>query len=78
MPINDISSIFSQNTTAAKKKLEDIEANKPGQYHSNWNGTINSLMDKIVNQKDCTSSIRISIHSLENRRHLIRRQMRRH
>ena len=52
MPINDISSIFSQNTTAAKKKLEDIEANKPGQYHSNWNGTINSLMDKIVNQKD--------------------------
>ena len=47
MPINDISSIFSQNTTAAKKKLEDIEANKPGQYHSNWNGTINSLMDKI-------------------------------
>lgn len=52
MPITDISSIFSQNTTAAKKKLEDIEANKPGQYHSNWNGTINSLMDKIVNQKD--------------------------
>ena len=52
MPINDISSIFSQNTTAAKKKLEDIEANKQGQYHSNWNGTINSLMDKIVNQKD--------------------------
>ena len=52
MPITDISSIFSQNTTAAKKKLEDIEANKPGQYHSNWNGTINNLMDKIVNQKD--------------------------
>lgn len=52
MPITDISSIFSQNTTAAKKKLEDIETNKPGQYHSNWNGTINSLMDKIVNQKD--------------------------
>lgn len=52
MPITDISSIFSQNTTAAKKKLEDIEANKPGQYHSKWNGTINSLMDKIVNQKD--------------------------
>lgn len=52
MAINDISSIFSQNTAAAKKKLEDIEANKPGQYHGNWNGTINSLMDKIVNQKD--------------------------
>ena len=52
MPINDISSIFSQNTTAAKKKLEEIEANRPGAYQSNWQGTINSLMDKIVNQKD--------------------------
>ena len=52
MAINDISSIFSQNTTAAKKKLEDIEANKPGPYKSNWSGTINNLMDKIVNQKD--------------------------
>ena len=52
MPINDISSIFSQNTTTAKKKLEEIEANRPGAYKSNWNGTINNLMDKIVNQKD--------------------------
>lgn len=52
MPINDISSIFSQNTAAAKKKLEEIEANRPGAYQSNWQGTINSLMDKIVNQKD--------------------------
>ena len=52
MPITDISSIFSQNTTAAKKKLEEIEANRPGPYESNWSGTINSLMNKIVNQKD--------------------------
>lgn len=52
MPITDISSIFSQNTTAAKKKLDEIEANRPGAYQSNWQGTINSLMDKIVNQKD--------------------------
>ena len=52
MAINDISSIFSQNTAAAKKKLEEIEANRPGPYKSNWSGTINNLMDKIVNQKD--------------------------
>lgn len=52
MAISDISSIFSQNTTAAKKKLDEIEANRPGAYQSNWQGTINSLMDKIVNQKD--------------------------
>ncbi len=52
MAINDIGSIFSQNTTAAKKKLDEVEAAKPGQYQSNWSGTINSLMDKIVNQKD--------------------------
>lgn len=52
MAINDISSIFSQNTAAAKKKLEEIEANRPGPYESNWSGTINNLMDKIVNQKD--------------------------
>lgn len=52
MAINDISSIFSQNTAAAKKKSEEIEANRPGPYKSNWSGTINNLMDKIVNQKD--------------------------
>lgn len=52
MAINDISSIFSQNTAAAKKKLEEIESNRPGPYESNWSGTINNLMDKIVNQKD--------------------------
>lgn len=52
MPITDISSIFSQNTAAAKKKLDEIEENRPGAYQSNWQGTINSLMDKIVNQKD--------------------------
>lgn len=52
MAINDISSIFSQNTAAAKKKLEEIEANRPGPYKGNWSGTINNLMDKIVNQKD--------------------------
>ncbi len=52
MAINDISSIFSRNTAAAKKKSEEIEANRPGPYKSNWSGTINNLMDKIVNQKD--------------------------
>lgn len=52
MAINDIGSIFSQNTTAAKKKLDEVEAARPGQYQSNWSGTINNLMDKIVNQKD--------------------------
>ena len=52
MAINDISSIFSRNTAAAKKKSEEIEANRPVPYKSNWSGTINNLMDKIVNQKD--------------------------
>ena len=52
MAINDISSIFSRNTAAAKKKSEEIEANSPVPYKRNWSGTINTLMVKIVNQKD--------------------------
>lgn len=43
---------ISENTTKRKKALDDHEATKPGAYQSQYQDTINGLIDQVVNRKD--------------------------